>query len=468
LSGGLKRRVLLGQAIVKEPQILMLDEPTNHLDIEAIDWLENYLLEFTGTVIFITHDRAFLQRLATRMLEIDRGQVQSYPGNYQQYVTRKEQDLETEQVHQQLFDKRLAQEEVWIRQGIKARRTRNEGRVRALEELREVRKARRNVMGKASMQIQQAENSGKIVIEAENIGYCYGDKTLINNFSTVIMRGDKIGIIGPNGVGKTTLLKILLGDLAPTQGQVKLGTKLEVAYFDQLRAQLDEEKTVADNVSTGDQFVTIAGRALHIIVYLQDFLFSPDRARSPVKSLSGGERNRLLLARLFSKPANVLVMDEPTNDLDLETLELLEELLANFEGTLLLVSHDRSFLDHVVTSTIVFEGGGAIQEYVGGYEDWLRQRSPVKSNVAVANVSVAPKPVAVAVKPVTKPISKEVRNLELKIEKLEATQKSLQEQLNDPTFYEAAQKQKLQELQQQLKQIETELTITLAKWEQLI
>lgn len=460
LSGGLKRRVLLGQAIVTEPHILLLDEPTNHLDIDAIDWLESFIKEFSGTVVFITHDRVFLQKLATRMLEIDRGNVQSYPGNYQQYLERKDHELEVEQAHNKNFDKKLAQEEVWIRQGIKARRTRNEGRVRALEKLRLVRQDRREVTGKASMQLQQAGSSGKLVIDAENISYRYENKTLINNFSTIIMRGDKVGIIGPNGVGKSTLLKLLLGQLLPQTGTIKQGTKIEVAYFDQLRAQLNEDKTVAENVSYGDQFVQINDRPVHVIGYLQDFLFSPDRSRLPVKALSGGERNRLLLAKLFSKPANVLVLDEPTNDLDIETLELLEELLINFAGTVLLVSHDRYFLNNVVTSTIVFEGDGQVQEYVGGYDDWIRQRAkPAAAKPKVESLP-APKP--------DQQQQKLVRALELKIEKLEATQASLHQQMADPSLYEAAKAHQLKTLQQKLQRAETELAQAVVEWEKLV
>lgn len=460
LSGGMKRRVLLGQLLVQNPDILLLDEPTNHLDIEAIAWLEAFLLDFKGTVVFITHDRAFLQNLATRIVEVDRGKLQSYPCNYLQYLERKQQLLDAEQTAQNLFDKRLAQEEVWIRQGIKARRTRNEGRVRALEALREQRKARREVAGTVNLQLQQAKSSGKIVVEAEDISYSYENKVLIKNFSTCIMRGDKIGIMGPNGVGKTTLLKILLGELKPDSGKLQQGTKIEVAYFDQLRAQLDENKTVADNVSYGDQYVTIHGRSVHIIGYLQDFLFTPDRARSPVKSLSGGERNRLLLARLFTKPANVLVMDEPTNDLDLETLELLEELLSEYQGTLLLVSHDRSFLNNIITSTLVFEGEGKIQEYVGGYDDWLRQRPAPKVKSVIAAAPVAAKPQAQT--------SKQIKTLEAQIEKLEAKQKELELKLQDQSLYEAKQKQKLADLQKQLQSTVAELEKLVKEWELLV
>jgi ATP-binding cassette subfamily F protein uup len=461
LSGGLKRRVLLGQALVKDPDIILLDEPTNHLEIEAIDWLEKFLKGFAGTVIFITHDRTFMQSIATRMVELDRGKLSSYPGNYQQYLDRKQHELEVEQTQNREFDKKLKQEEAWIRQGVKARRTRNEGRVRALESLRAVRQSRREQIGTAKLQIQKSEQSGKIVIEAKNISFNYPDKMIANDFSTTIIRGDKIGLIGPNGVGKTTLLRILLGQLQPQQGSVRHGTKLEIAYFDQLRADLDESKTVADNISYGDQYVTVNGQLIHIMTYLQDFLFSPQRARSPVSSLSGGERNRLLLARLFTKAANLLVLDEPTNDLDLETLELLESLLVDYTGTLLLVSHDRSFLDNTVTSTMVFNGDGKIEEFVGGYDDWLHQKKMVTENEKVA-----------ATKPQTTnedyQTRKEMAALERKIEKCEAKQKELKHKLTDPELYLPEQSQQLEKLQQQLQQCETELAELVGKWERFV
>lgn len=468
LSGGLKRRVMLGQALVRGPEVLLLDEPTNHLDIESINWLETFLKEFKGSVVFITHDRCFLQNLATRIVELDRGQLRNYPGNYQAYQERKQHELEVEQIHFQQFDKKLAQEEIWIRQGIKARRTRNEGRVRELEKLRQLRQERRDVMGTVSMQTQQAEASGKLVLEAKNIHYEYDGKCLIQQFSTKIIRGDKIGIIGPNGSGKSTLIKILLCQLAPLSGNVRHGTKLEIAYFDQLREQLDEDKTVADNVSYGDQYVKINGRQTHIMSYLQDFLFSPEMARSPVSALSGGERNRLLLARLFSKPSNVLVMDEPTNDLDIETLELLEELLINYDGTILLVSHDRRFLDNIVSSTIVFEGQGIVNEYVGGYADWLRQRTTQAATVQPITVAVSPPPAAAKAGKQDYVQQKEVRALEQKIEKLEAQQVKLQEKLADPALYEAHQAQQLGKLQQELQTVEQELAQSYRRWETLM
>lgn len=461
LSGGLKRRVLLGQALVNEPTVLLLDEPTNHLDITAIEWLEKFLKEFNQTVIFITHDRQFMQNVATRFIEIDRGKIQSYPGNYAQYLGRKQHELDVEATHHKLFDKKLKQEEIWIRQGIKARRTRNEGRVRALEALREIRKSRREVLAKAKLQLQEGEKSGKLVIEAQNLRYAYHDKQLINDFSTTIVRGDKIGLIGPNGVGKTTLLKILLGELKPQQGMVHHGTKLEIAYFDQLRAHLEEEKTVADNVSYGDQYVTVNGKSIHIMTYLQDFLFSPERARTPVKALSGGERNRLLLARLFTKPTNLLVLDEPTNDLDVETLELLEELLMEYKGTLLLVSHDRRFLNNIVTSTIVFTEGGKIEEFVGGYDDWLNQTTHQKNS---------PQPVTEMPKASTEEYTnrKEIAALERKIEKLENEQGELKHQLASPDLYQAEKTAQLQQLQQKLQKIELELTELIVRWERYL
>ncbi|MBF0296715.1 MAG: ATP-binding cassette domain-containing protein, partial [Magnetococcales bacterium] len=400
LSGGLKRRTLLAYALAEQPDLLLLDEPTNHLDLAAIERLEGILREYRGTVLFVTHDRMFLDRLATRILELDRGRLTDWPGSYAVYRQRKDAALEAEATSNALFDKRLAQEETWIRQGIKARRTRNEGRVRALERMRQERKARREREGRVTMRAEGAERSGKLVVVADGVDYRYDTTDYIKNFSTVIQRGDKVGIIGPNGCGKTTLLNLLLGKLSPSVGSIRLGTNLEVAYFDQLRAGLEEDKSVADNVANGRVMVTHGGESRHIIGYLQDFLFTPDRARSPVRVLSGGERNRLLLARLFLMPSNVLVLDEPTNDLDAETLELLEELLVNYPGTLLLVSHDRAFLNNVVTGCLVFEEApGRIREYAGGYDDWLAQRPPPPVVVAPAVVKkVAPKPAPVPVK----------------------------------------------------------------------
>lgn len=449
LSGGWRRRVLLAQALVAEPDLLLLDEPTNHLDIGAINWLENALMDFKGAILFITHDRSFLQHLATRILELDRGYLIDWKGDYASFLVHKEQQLAAEETANALFDKKLAQEEVWIRQGIKARRTRNEGRVRALKALRQERAERRNVQGKASFQLDSSEKSGKQVIIADNISFGYEDKPQVKDFSLIIQRGDRIGLLGANGTGKTTLLKLLLGELAPNNGQVKHGTKLEIAYFDQLRNQLDEEKTVLDNVAEGRDFINIAGQERHVLSYLGDFLFSPQRARTPVKALSGGERARLLLAKLFSKPANLLVLDEPTNDLDIETLELLEEVLDSFQGTVLIVSHDRVFLDNVVTSTLVFEGDGKVIEYIGGYDDWLRQGgSPkllgVQDDKQTATVSKATvqssKPIVTQEQSTKRKLSykdqRELDALPAKIEALESELEMLQEQVNDPDFYQ--------------------------------
>lgn len=389
LSAGKKRRVLLARALVTEPDVLLLDEPTNHLDIDSILWLQDFLSRYSGTLIFVTHDRAFLQALANRIIEVDRGRLFDWTCDYATFLTRRDAMLEAEEQQQALFDKKLAEEERWIRQGIKARRTRNEGRVRALKDLREVRKQRRDKVGKAKMQLQEAERSGMLVSKADNVSFAYDDQQIIRNLSTTIFRGDRIGLIGPNGVGKTTLLKVLLNDLKPNSGTIRVGTNTSVAYFDQLRAQLEEDKSVRENIGDGSDYVLINGQRKHVVGYLQDFLFSPDRVQTRVSFLSGGERNRLLLARLFTKPANILVLDEPTNDLDAETLELLEELLAQFSGTLLLVSHDRAFLNNVATSTFVFEGDGVIREFDGGYDDWLRQKSD--SNYQAAALAKAEK-----------------------------------------------------------------------------
>ncbi len=451
LSGGWRRRVLLAQALVAEPDVLLLDEPTNHLDIHTIAWLEQVLLDFRGAVLFITHDRQFLQALATRIMELDRGQLIDWQGDYASFLAHKEQQLAAEATANALFDKKLAQEEVWIRQGIKARRTRNEGRVRALKAMREERAQRIERQGKASFQMETAQSSGKQVIEVKDISFAWsGQAPLIRDFSTVVMRGDRIGLIGNNGSGKSTLLKLLLGQLEPTSGSVKHGTKLEVAYFDQLRGQLEPEKSVIDNISEGRDFIEINGERRHVISYLGDFLFSPERTRTPVKALSGGERARLLLARLFSKPANLLVLDEPTNDLDVETLELLEEVLAGFDGTVLLVSHDRAFLDNVVTSTLVFEGQGRVREYVGGFADWLRQggniellaermtldktTEPAAEPAPAVVASSAPVPAAPKAK-LSYKLQRELDALPALLEKLEGELEALQAQLNDPNFY---------------------------------
>jgi len=439
LSGGWRRRVLLAKALVSEPDLLLLDEPTNHLDVEAITWLENFLLTQSVSLLFITHDRTFLQRLATRIIELDRGKITSWPGDFENYVVKKEEFLRIEAEQNALFDKRLAEEEVWIRQGIKARRTRNEGRVRRLEALRKERSDRRNVVGKVSMGIGANEKSGKLVFEAENISFAYENKPLVNNFSTRVIRGDRIGLIGPNGIGKSTLLQLLQGVIQAHEGTVKQGTKLEVAYFDQQRAQLDLEKTVIDNVVDGSDMVTVQGKSRHVISYLKDFLFDPERLRSPAKTLSGGETNRLLLAKLFTKPANVLILDEPTNDLDMETLELLESLLVEFEGTILIVSHDRTFLDNVVTSTWVFEGNGQIDEYVGGYQDYLRQANQKKS-VEKTKPQIKTSQKKEGSQKEKNKLSfneqQELKKLPAKIELLEQEIEDFQNQMMAPDFYQ--------------------------------
>ncbi|WP_159968500.1 ATP-binding cassette domain-containing protein [Pseudomonas sp. 9Ag] len=480
LSGGWRRRVLLAQALVSEPDLLLLDEPTNHLDIGAIAWLEEALTGFNGAVLFITHDRAFLQNLATRILELDRGHMIDWNGDYASFLVHKEQQLAAEETANALFDKKLAQEEVWIRQGIKARRTRNEGRVRALKALRAERSERREHQGKANLQIDAAEKSGKQVIVVEHASFAHpGGESLIRDFSMVLQRGDRIGLLGANGTGKTTLLKLLLGDLQPTSGTVEAGTKLEVAYFDQLRHQLELEKTVVDNVAEGRDFITIDGQNRHVLSYLGDFLFSPQRARTPVKALSGGERARLLLAKLFSKPANLLVLDEPTNDLDVETLELLEEVLLGFQGTVLMVSHDRAFLDNVVTSTLVFEGNGVVREYVGGYQDWLRQGGSVKllgvgeakdgkESKSEATTAAAPRPAEPV--PAKKKLSYKVqRELEALPGKIDAAEKSiagLQEEMAQPTFYQQS-AERTGETIAKLEAMQRELDELLERWAEL-
>ena len=470
LSGGWQRRVTLARALVCGPDVLLLDEPTNHLDLETIAWLEEQLLQFRGALLFVTHDRAFLQKLATRIVDLDRGQLVSWPGGYADYLDKKAAALEEEARHNALFDKKLAQEEVWIRQGIKARRTRNEGRVRALKKLREERSARRTQQGRARLELEQAESSGKIVIDAKNVMFSYDGQPVIRDFSTTIQRGDRVGLIGPNGAGKTTLLRLLLGELEAQSGSVRQGTRLEIAYFDQLRAQLDPDQTLADAVGNGSDYLTVGGRRVHILGYLGDFLFSPARARSPIRSLSGGERNRALLARLFSQPANLLVMDEPTNDLDLETLELLEELLANYEGTLLLVSHDRAFLDNVVTSSLVFEGDGVVAEYVGGYSDWQLQRTAPRSEPAAPKppaAEAAPQPAAPA--PRKKLGYKEQRELEqlpARIAELENRQTELNALINSDGFFQQD-REKVQKKLEERKCLEHELGTAYARWDEL-
>lgn len=472
LSGGMKRRVLLAQALVLDPDLLLLDEPTNHLDIEAISWMEDFLLNYKATLLFVTHDRMLLQHLATRIIDLDRGRLTSWPGNYATYLERKEAALESEETANALFDKKLAEEEKWIRKGIKARRTRNEGRVRALKALRQEHSERRNRVGTANIKTQSAEASGKIVIELEDVCQRYGDKNILENFTATILRGDKIGIIGPNGAGKSTLLKILLGKLEPQQGSVKLGTKLEVAYFDQHRAQLDAEKTVIENIGDGSDEIIINGQPRHVISYMQDFLFSPQRARTPVKALSGGERNRLLLAKLFTKPANMLVMDEPTNDLDVETLELLEELLIEYKGTLLLVSHDRAFINNVVTDSLVFEGNGQVNSYVGGYDDWLRQRSqqenkptPVKTDKSKPKTTTSNTQTA-GTRKLSYNDQRDYDALPKKIEELDAELEQIQQSLSDPDLYQTD-AAKVAELNARSEAVEAELTQCYERWEAL-
>jgi ABC transport system ATP-binding/permease protein len=467
LSAGLKRRTLLGRALVGQPELLLLDEPTNHLDIDSIGWMEEFLLRFEGSILFVTHDRMFLRRLATRIVELDRGSLISLPGTYETYLRRREAELAAEENQRAVFDKKLAQEEIWIRQGIKARRTRNEGRVRELEQMRLQRRERRLVQGKVQMSAADAGMSGKIVCEMTGATFGYGGAPVIRDFSTVIMRGDRIGIIGPNGAGKTTLIGLLLGRIMPQAGHVRLGTNLEVAYFDQLRSQLDEDKSVFDNIAGGNPMLTIASRTRHVHGYLQDFLFAPERARSPVRSLSGGERNRLLLAKLFTKTSNLLVLDEPTNDLDVETLELLEELLLQYAGTVLLVSHDRDFLNNVVTSTIAFEGDGCIGEYVGGYDDWLRQR-PLPAQ-AEPQQKTAAKPRREKQPGRRKLTFKEQRELEAlpaQIEELEAEHRTLYDRLSSPELYRQD-GDAVAQVTARYEQIEQALPLVYARWEEL-
>ena len=469
LSGGTRRRVLLAQALVSSPDILILDEPTNHLDINTILWLEEFLARNVKTVLFVTHDRAFARRLANRTAELDRGRIYAFPCGYDEFVARREALLEAEISRQALFDKKLAQEEVWVRQGIKARRTRNEGRVRALKKLREEYRQRRERQGTAKIQMQTAERSGALVAESIGVTFSYGGQPILKNLVTTVMRGDRIGIIGPNGSGKTTLLRLLLGELEPQQGEIKLGTRREVLYFDQMREQLDLEKSVQENVGEGNDTLTINGQPRHIIGYLQDFLFSPERARSPVSILSGGERNRLLLAKLFTKPSNIMVMDEPTNDLDAETLDLLEDLLLEYPGTLLLVSHDREFLNNVVSSTLVLDGDGTVREFAGGYDDWLRQSSQETS----ASAPVVVKPLKEKAKRpgdrVRKLTFREERELEVlpeRISALEKEQMMLHECLSDPEFYKSA-AAKMTGINARLTELEQELETAYQRWDEL-
>ena len=468
LSSGLKRRVLLARGLVCDPDILLLDEPTNHLDVDSIGWLEEFLLRYGGTILFVTHDRTFLKKLATRIIELDRGSLSSWACDYETFLVRKQAVLDAEESQQAVFDKKLAQEEIWVRQGIKARRTRNEGRVRALEDMRNARRERRQVMGTVRMQTQEVERSGALVIKVEDVTYSYDTKPVISGFSAAIMRGDKIGIIGPNGSGKTTLLRLLLGELSPQQGTVRQGTRLNITYFDQLRSQLKEDKSVYDNVGDGNDVVTINGKSRQVISYLQDFLFFPNRVRVPVNALSGGERNRLLLARLFARPSNVLVMDEPTNDLDIDTLELLEELLLDYKGTLLLVSHDRTFLNNVVTSTFVFEGEGKVNEYIGGYDDWQRQ-SEVKKKEVAEKISAKTESVRKQCERPRKLTFKEQRELEAlpqRIEVLETEQHQLYQAMGDPMFFQKG-KDEIANVKARVSSLERELAEAYQRWETL-
>lgn len=474
LSGGWLRKVAFARAIVSDPDLLLLDEPTNHLDIAVIEWLETFLAEFKGAIVFISHDRAFIHKVATRIVDLDRGKVTSWPGNYDDYLVGKEERLRVEALQQAEFDKKLAQEEAWIRQGIKARRTRNEGRVRALKALRRERQDRRELQGNAKLQVDEAKRSGKLVFEVDNLGYCVDGRQLLTDINLQVLRGDKIALIGPNGCGKTTLIKLLLGELEPTSGQIRTGTKLDVAYFDQYRQQLDPDKTVMDNLAEGKSEVEVAGRRRHVLGYLQDFLFEPRRAMTPVRALSGGEKNRLLLARLFLKPCNLLILDEPTNDLDVETLELLEELLAEYQATLLLVSHDRRFIDNTVTHSWVFEGDGHITEYVGGYADMMVLRQQFKTQQEASRVATKEMPVATEKmssqsrrsKKLSYKLQMELDSLPARLEALEQEVSTYQAQINQPDFF-SKESQETQTILAALQASEEALEAAFMRWEEL-
>jgi ATP-binding cassette subfamily F protein uup len=471
LSAGMKRRVILARGLVCNPDLLLLDEPTNHLDIQAIDWLEDFLKRWGGTLVFVTHDRVFLQKLTTRIIELDRGSVYDWACDYPTFLERKEAMLEAEQTQNALFDKKLAQEEAWIRKGIEARRTRNEGRVLALKKLRQQRSERRELLGKVKMQIGTEKRSGRLVIETENISYAYGEKTIIGNFTTTIQRGDKIGIVGANGSGKTTLLKLLMGQLQPQTGEVRHGTNLDIVYFDQLRTQLDESKSVLDNVGQGRDTVTINGRTRNLMGYLEDFLFTRDRVRAPITALSGGERNRLLLARLFAMPANLLILDEPTNDLDIETLEILEDLLLDYEGTLLLVSHDRAFLNNIITSTLILDGSGDVKEFIGGYEDWQKQldetpASKTTTKPAQTTQTESKSDSKPAVRKLSYNEKRELEELPKRIEALETEQRELNLKMEAPSFYQQ-EGAIITQAVERLEQIQKELSQAYERWGEL-